>query len=574
MDNKRSVIVNLIKSFFVTYAWMNIGGLESTNILLLCVFFVSFILLKNKNKIVEQIDHSVNTAAVGLGIVFTVFYALYTDLTGGLENKLFIAIYAVFSMAGLFVMFYEVLSIGITKALGFANKDKGLEERSFSWKVFLGNAAVVFVCCIPFLVLNYPAIMTTDSLNQFAQVTGVEAYVDHHPWIHTMLLGLLYKLGYAVTGDVYASIAFYTIFQIVVVSLAVGYAVECFYEMGLGKKSRIALMCCFVLIPYNLIYSVTIWKDIIFSMAVLVLTVTLMRIVKKVAVRDYVLLVISATGMCVLRHNGFYAYIATAVVLLLFKRKEIKKYIIPVMIAMIIGIICRGPLMSVCGVEPGENVFNFNIPLQQVGRVVADEKNITDKQIAWLENINSIGYIKAGYSRDCTDNMTAWVLDGNTQYFDNHHGEFIKLWLEMGIKYPVEYVRAFVDTTKGYWAPMSPQQTVYYGIAPNSLGLEERPLIAGPVQIKINELLYKLYTMFPIYGFFYSMGGFFWLVLIAGAICIIRKDNDSIIVLMPVLMLTLTLFIATPMVADLRYSYALLVAVPYIVAYILKGKTK
>lgn len=572
MDKNKAVIVNLIKSFFVTYAWMNIGGLESANILLLCVFFIAFLFLNYKDKIVEEKDQFVNRTSVVLGVVFTIFYALYADLSGGLESKLFIAVYTLASMVGLYVMFYELLTVVITKAVEYAKADKALVKKEFSWKVLLVNAAIVFACCLPLFALNFPAVMTTDSLNQLGQIRGTESLIDHHPWIHTMLIGAFYNIGYGITGSIYGGIAFYTVFQMLVVALSVGYAIECFYEMGLKKIWRIVLVCCFVLLPYNLTYAVTMWKDITFSMAVLVLTVTLMRIIEEVTTRDTILLIISSIGMCILRHNGFYAFLATAVVLLVAKRSEIKKFVLPVLFIIIVAVLCQGPVMKACGVQPGEKVFKYNILLQQVGRVVVDDGRITDEQNAWLENINSLSYIKAGYSKECTDNMTAWVLDGNRVYFDEHNIEFIKLWFEMGIQNPGEYFKAFVDITMGYWAPMQPYQTVYYEVTPNSSGIESKPLIRGYAQIKIHELLYKLHTMIPVYGLFYSMGGFFWIMLVECGICIAMNSKEKMLPFMPVFMLTLSLLVATPMTADLRYSYALMLVIPYMTAYILKGE--
>ena len=163
--------------------------------------------------------------------------------------------------------------------------------------------------------------------------------------------------------------------------------------------------------------------------------------------------------------------------------------------------------------------------------------------------------------------MFAWVLDGDEQFFDSHKGEFIKLWLNLGIKHPFTYIKAFGDLTKGYWAPMDPQQTVYFGMSDNALGLEPRPIIKGPVLIKINELLTKLYGMIPVYGLFYCMGGFLWLMLTFAAICICSKRAYKLYPYLPVFMLTMTLLLATPLVADLRYAYALMLTLPYIAVY-------
>jgi len=628
MSEKKKLVANLIKSFFISFAWMNIGGLESTDILLLCVFGASLLMLTYKDLFVSEVKKNERVSSLILGALFVVLYALYADLTGGLENKLFVAVFVGSTVIGLFVMFSELLLVLFNKAANIINVKKNLKNNPFSWKILCIHSGIVFAGCLIFLCLNYPGVMTPDSLSQFAQALGQDVYMNHHPWLHTALIKLFYNIGYGITGDIYVGIACYTIFQMTMVSLSIGYAIECLYEAGVDRKFRILMLLAFVLLPYNLIYAVTIWKDILFTMAVLVFTVTIIRhmgnpgggkiretdgIQKDVegkegvgiqrdvegkegvgirkdvegkegvgirkdvegkegvgirkSVRDDILFIVSGIAMCVLRHNGFYAFVATVVIWLFIKRKELKRYILYSIVIIVIAMLCRGPIMKACGVEPGEYVYNMCIPLQQIGRVVIDGGELTAEEEQWLVGINSLDYIRAGYSTQGADPMFAWVLDGNREYFDSHQGEFLKIWASIGIRHPMEYINAFLDLTMGYWAPMKPQQTVYFGITANTMNLYEQPIISGPVLVKINELITKFYEMVPVYGFMYCMGGYFWIMLIMGCICINCRQYSKLFAFLPVFMLTLTLFIATPLVADVRYGYALLVILPYLCVY-------
>lgn len=571
-DKNKLLIINIIKSFFISFAWMNLGSLESTSILLLCIFSASLILLQNRDRILEEIPKTAAITSNILASLFCIMFALFKSLTGGLENKVFAAVFVICTIIGLFIMFSELLTVVLTKACSLDIK-KNVNNPSFSPKLFLIYSAVVFVCCLPFLALNYPAVMTTDSLNQFYQALGMEVYNNHHPWLHTALIKLFFNIGYSITGNMYAGIACYTIFQMLVVSASIGYTLECFYEMGVNRVWRTCVLIAFIILPYNLMYSVTIWKDITFSMAVLVLTVTIIRLNKAAGIRDMVLFVISALAMCVLRHNGFYAFIASMIIWLFFKRKELQKIIFISVIVIFIGWLCRGPLMKACGVEPGEYVYNMCLPLQQIGRVVAQNGDIDSTEQQWLEQVNSFDYIRAGYSTDSVDPMFAWVLDGDWQYFDSHQSDFLKTWAGIGIKNPSLYFKAFIDMAKGYWAPITPAQTIYFEMTPNEL-LESKPIIRGPILIKIDELLTKIPTIIPIYGFMYSMGGYFWLMLIAGAVCINRKETQKLFAFLPVLMLILTLLVASPLPADLRYAYPLMVCLPFLIMYTLGTNEK
>ena len=224
MSEKKTIVSNLIKSFFVSFAWMNIGGLESTNILLVCVFGASYLLLTNKDVFVSEKKNNERVSSYILGALFVALYALYADLTGGLSNKLYIAVYFVSTAIGLFVMFNELILVLINRSVSFVSSKEKTEPKAFSPKVFVVYTAIVFGFCTIFFALNYPGVMTTDSLNQFSQIVGVAQFNNHHPWIHTAIIGIFYKIGYAISRDVYVGIACYTVFQMLVVSASVGYA--------------------------------------------------------------------------------------------------------------------------------------------------------------------------------------------------------------------------------------------------------------------------------------------------------------------------------------------------------------
>ncbi len=51
------------------------------------------------------------------------------------------------------------------------------------------------LCWLPYFLYQYPGIMTPDSVNQFEQVLGLIPYSNHHPWVHTLLIGLIYHIG-------------------------------------------------------------------------------------------------------------------------------------------------------------------------------------------------------------------------------------------------------------------------------------------------------------------------------------------------------------------------------------------
>lgn len=561
----KNIVLNIIKSFFATFAVMGITGLETSNIFLLCVFSVSFILFNFRKKYIEKPEKRIVIQGIVLAVVFSVMYSLFADLTGGLENKAFRIIYLGCCMVGLFVIFFELTVSAVRYFSQEKELFKGEDRRVFSPKILLLYSGIIFVCMIPFLLLNYPAVMTPDSISQYRQIIGELPLKNHHPWIHTLTFGLFYKLGFAITHNEIASIAFYTVFQMATISISVGYAIECLYEAGIKKRFRIALLLMFVLYPYNMIYSVTIWKDVLFSIAVLVLTITIFRVSKKWTLRDKIIFVVSAFGMCFYRFNGYYAFIVTLILLLVFNRKRIKNYLIYGVGVLVVVILVNGPLGNAVGLQKTSFAFAMTMPLQQIGNVVATGGDLTEEQRNFLNGINDIELMGELYEPQCEDPLLDWATANDEYYLDTCKGEFLLEWIKIGLNNPGKYVEAFLNQTKGYWAPMSPGQTVFFGIMEgNAAGLEGEPLFRGPIPVKINELLTKIYTMIPVYGTFYSMGSCFWLLLLGIAICIGRREEKKLESFLPVFLITGTVLLAAPLVSDLRYQYPLMVSLPYL----------
>lgn len=597
----------------ITFAVYNTGGFSASDILMGLVFFGTYMLLgllpDGKKGPTEMLQDSLyshihgrsvsdsdynkklNKSAGTVTFIWTVLYVVYMGgrINRDLDNPLFRAVYTIITVMGLYVAMFFIIRCLITRILSV---ETVRTVGGFDAKIWLGYTLIIFLFMIPLFLLNYPGTMTVDSFDQLDQARGLAAYSDHHPWVHTMIIKALYSLGFAASGSVYGGIATYTLFQMLVVAMAASYAIETMTE-GFdsadirGRKFRILMVSGFVLYPYNLAYSITMWKDVLFSAAVLVLTVTVYRMYvigsekddkRDVKNRDIILFVISSLGMCLLRHNGLYAYILTMMIIFIYECVYIKKgddkksggkRLLKVLVATIATlmavVLVLGPVQRAYNVEAGDFAHNIPIPLQQIGRVVYDRCKLTDKEWESIGKINTVEYIWEEYTPGGADPMMQWVVFGDGEYLKSHKAEYIALWLRLGIRYPEEYLRAYIDQTRGYYTPMAPEQTEYYGILPNAGGLEPKPVLGAGIRIKIDEICGKLHGMIPVYGILYSMGACFMLLILGMAVCILQNRKCKILAYLPVLTLTLTLLIATPLCADLRYAYPLMLCMPMLI---------
>lgn len=577
----KPTIIKILIAYAITFAIHNLGGFVSSDILLGVLFVAVYTILCGVKLIEVEATKKQKITAIVVSALWTLSYVIYSAdrLGNGLDNKAFAGFYILLTIVGLYVAFYAVVRYVIVK---LSVVYETVEVGHFSIKLWLIYSGIVLLCMLPLFMLNFPGTMTVDSFDQLQQARGIAGYSDHHPWMHTLLIKVFFSIGNGITGNVTAGIATYIFAQMVIVAISVGYAIACLAEADIKKCWQIGVLLGFVLYPYNLAYAITIWKDIIFSAGVLVLTVTIYRIVVlKVSfgIRDMTLFTVCGLGMCLLRHNGFYAYILMMVFIIVYrlvtkadKQASIKLGVIALgTIAMVL--IVRGPIQNACGVEKGDYGHNLAIPLQQIARVVAYNGDYSEEDAEKLEKINSIIYIQNNYEPGGADNMIQWLVAGDSDYFLQHRAEYIGLWLKLGIRNPNAYIKAFFDQTKGYYTTMMPEQIAYYGILPNHDNLDNAPLVGARVRIKINELCSKIQDVLPIYAIGYSMGALMLILVLFAGIEICRGRYEMLLVYLPVVALMCSIVIAAPLVADMRYAYSLMLAMPTLTAMTL-GKSR
>lgn len=608
-----NIAIRVIIAYIITFAIYNVGGFETSDIVL-GIFFVSAIILlgaigQNPQSITESSENNpkVNVVSNVLAAIFTLSYSIYmgSRLTGGLENKLFALFYILMTIAGLYIMFFLFIrrilvifagprtsvTIEIPQvAVAQAPKTMNNEEQSavtestpagLNLKLMFIYAGIVFLALLPLFLINFPGTMTVDSFNQLSQTRGLTPLHDHHPWVHTLIIKLFYNIGYSLSNNVTVGIAAFILAQMLLVSLGLGFTAETLASLGSGRMGAVIVIAGFILFPYHAAFTITMWKDILFALGVLIITILLYKELVagiRPGVADSLLFVLSSLAVCLFRHNGFYAYILCALIFAfraIVNRRSSDAYVgknartaILTLVSILICLIINGPVMSGLNVQNGDFGHELAIPLQQIARVVQLNGDISDEELEELARVNSIEYIVNNYEPGGADNMIQWLVAGDSDYVKNNKGRFLKLYLSLGLKNPNAYIMAFIDQTKGYYTTMMPEQTAYYGILPNGDNLDNYPIFGAGVRIKINEILSKLQDVLPVYAIFYSPGACLLILILMIGIEKVRGRRSMLLVFLPQLCLTLTVLIATPLVADLRYAYALMLSMPSLIVMV------
>lgn len=316
------------------------------------------------------------------------------------------------------------------------------------------RAAVIFLCFLPVFLAVYPGFFVYDAQEEYLQVV-TRNFTTHHPLIHVLLLGGIIQLVYKLSGSVNLGIACYTILQMTVMSVIFAWCVEKLKLRGLGKISRILLTLYFGVCPVLVMFSLCSAKDGLFTGLLLVMVILLQELCKEPGAffknwRKMTFLSVSTLGMMLLRHNGFYAFCVFALLLTFYLRKEIKKALIYPVGVILIYMLCNAVLTGVFHADHEENQEMLTVPISQMARVYADEKDTLpakDKEVLYQ-------YL----SDEALAHYTPKVSDGVKIHFNNEafaadKGSFFKLWAKWGASHPFTYLNAWFMTSYGFWYP-------------------------------------------------------------------------------------------------------------------------
>ena len=582
-----NLICCLLKSFLSLFAIMRLTGMNTTNpfsIILFLIFLYLYVRLSEPSvqATVTSKDMWLSFLAATLFSAFTLA-ADYTKLLQGLTSTLFCLSILLLSFAGFFLLYYHAIRLLLIRSELFV-PDSSLYP--VTWIPF----AAFFVCLIawlPYFLHEYPAVMTPDSINQYAQVIGAYELSNHHPVIHTMIIGFFYHTGLNLTGNVFFGLALYTIVQMLFMAWVASYTVRTLQLAHIKTSICILVICFYAFIPYHGIYVVTMWKDIPFAGCMTLFAASMLRFLlrasssnasAKLKVIEYFTLVIpyifAGFMLCLLRTNGWYAFLLSLPFILFWNRNQLK-LVIPIhLILLTLVLFVKYPCMNIYEIKQADFVESLSIPVQQIARVLANNEPLTEAQIQNLEHFMDIEQARLAYQPDVSDNIKNLIRNTGNKYLESHKGEFFSLWLSIGLDHPKTYFDAYVSQTNGFWYPdVSCEVGLADGIYPNEWGLHWQPILRGSVVIKIRELLFKLQDLVPLYGFLWSIGGMFWVLLLSQCISIRNERPAGFLIAIPAIALVLTLCIATPVANEFRYAYSLFFGLPlYLLAPFVRVK--
>lgn len=409
----------------------------------------------------------------------------------------------------------------------------------------------------------YPGILTTDSVTTMAQVMGDQPYNNTMPFWHTITVQLFVRPALALFGDMNAAVACFHVAQILFMAACFAYVILTLYQADVPCWFLLGAYAVYAVQPHNIVYSVTLWKDIPFAGAAVLFITALYRLLKGVGrsrTLNCAVFILGALGFSLWRTNGWYAFLVTVLIMFFLLGKRRKKLLLLMTAVLIIAWLLINPVLMLLGVAQTNLTEAFAVPMQQVARVVAEGRELTAQETALLGEAFWLDKVPELYDPLTVDPIKFETFRyKQVPYILEHGGEYLRLYLSLGLKYPGDYLKAWIDETKGYW-----NGGYFFWIYTKKMGSNPYGIANAVEPNLIQKLFAAAFRYLEKPAFLQplvSIGLHVW-ALVACTLINALKKREEFLLGIPLLVLVAGLWLGTPVYSEFRYAYPFILGMP------------
>ncbi|WP_411675960.1 DUF6020 family protein [Caproicibacter sp.] len=443
-------------------------------------------------------------------------------------------------------------------------------SRFFSWALW---ASVFAACWLPYFLTYYPGLMTGDSFACLVRAAGWAPVNNQQPVVYQLFLRIFYLAG-NLLGSMNRGVALYSFTQLLLMASVLGYALYWCRMRGCPLPYLWGTALFFALNPIYGKYAVTMWKDVLFGGAMLLLTLLLAdtaatRGANLRSVGGIAHLALTSFAVAFLRNNGVYVLAFSFLWLAFFCRVHIRKAA-PVLLAVLAAAaVIQGPVYRLAGIPKNRFDESVGVPLQQMARVAAKDGKMSEEDRNFLNRVLPIKTIKETYDPFTVDRIK-FNHKFDYTYLARNKAEFLKVWADLFVKNPKECLIAHMMLTLGYWHVGTGNWVTATGVASwgdDTYGVVPYNLFGTLTGINSKPYLEKWSAFlehFAPTGMGNNIGAAVWMTAFLAIYALLKRRYGRLLSMAPVIGLWLTTMLAAPTYCEFRYVFSLFLCAPFL----------
>lgn len=553
-----AIIAVISINFNISSNVFDLDRFGEVSIIYVVLFIFMVYLLKRVLKIKER---RIVIVSLILSVILSSIQILGYSLS--CNEKILIPKSAIIKFFGYIVLFYMATILLFRKISNILKRKKQENEdvKDNKLKTFVYAWITIFVLWIPYLIKYYPGVITTDSIFQTGQAIAY-GLNSHHPMFHTLVIKLFLMMGNKIQ-DYTLGVALYSIFQMLVLSGSFSYAIYYMRKRDVSKRLRIISFVFFAFYPVFPMYSITMWKDVLFGAMILLYIINIIELIHNTdkylsSWRNIICFILITLLVMLFRNNGIYAIILSVPIMLIVFKKNYKKIVIMYLLPIILYYGFNLFAYNILGASKGNVAEALSVPMQQIARVVKYyEQELTEEEKEEINQYLPIDKVGEAYDSRISDPVKNLF---KSEEFKSNKIEFIKLWWNLFLKYPKDYVESFLYNSYGYWYPDTCNWIYATDIAENEFGIRQ----TKRTEISLLDNCIKIRNI-PIISMIFSVGFAFWIALVIVVYLIYKRKYKYIVAFVTMMALWVTT-LASPVYCEYRYVFAIFTSLPILIS--------
>lgn len=306
------------------------------------------------------------------------------------------------------------------------------------------------------LLAFWPGLLSQDSIDQWGQVLNFQIESAHSPF-HTMTIWLLSRIWLHPAAVI--------ITQILVLSLVIAWGLHELVRLGLPKWMAWIISLLFGLSPVNAIMMATLWKDIPYSIALLVLSIQVLKIVFSKGKwldtgANWIGFGLSALLIGLYRHNGIAVLLVLILLMWVFYRQHWRPILFATILCSLGILLIMGPIYDLVGVNRQKGFSNVTF-LYQIGAHNYYGTPFQQAEMDYIVSLLPSREWETSYD-PCTINPILFHEQFNRQkFFYDNLDMPRKLFLRLALRSPFTTFRHMITSGSLVWE-INPSCYLYY----------------------------------------------------------------------------------------------------------------
>ncbi len=406
-------------------------------------------------------------------------------------------------------------------------------------QVFFLAWGLIFLAWLPGFIASYPGVYGYDCVYQIEAYLAEETSL-HHPLISTYLLGFFVITVGNLMGSVEVGMCLYSLLQMLCLSAAFAAVCAWLKRRQVSLWIRLCVLLIMMFLPTNAIMSFSGTKDVLFTAATVMLALYLAEMLQDAQWLHNPLhlakLALASFFFVAFRNQALYVFVPIAIWIALLLRRHWKSVLAWLLVFILLTGLYRGPVTWLANGQSSSTINEMmSVPCMQLSRALLHNKaELTAEEQALIA-----AYIPQHAWYEVNKGIADQMKNSfDARRFTDNPGEFIGLWLRVGLKCPTAYLDAFLRVSIGLWYPDMPYRDPYayhpyweYDNTPqNADGTWIIPQRQPPPGMQwLSDYYHSLsyentYQKVPVVSMLYSSGLIGWCVLLFFLWCVYARQ--------------------------------------------------